>query len=107
MSSWIPANVVRLMGRNSGKAVSLDTPVYYRTTDRGEKIEKKTIGDLKVGDVIYNESGNLTEENDPLKKYRKAGVRIGKSEVRVPTLKEQEILRQAEKINKKQKKLGK
>ena len=53
------------------------------------------------------ESGNLTEENDPLKKYRKAGVRIGKSEVRVPTLKEQEILRQAEKINKKQKKLGK
>lgn len=53
------------------------------------------------------ESGNLTEDNDPLKKYRKAGVRIGKSEVRVPTLKEQEILRQAEKINKKQKKLGK
>ena len=61
MSSWIPANVVWLMGRNSGKAVSLDTPVYYRTTDRGEKIEKKTIGDLKVGDVIYDESGNLTE----------------------------------------------
>ena len=55
MSSWIPANVVWLMGRNSGKAVSLDTPVYYRTTDRGEKIEKKTIGDLKVGDVIYDE----------------------------------------------------
>ena len=61
MSSWIPANIVWLMGRNSGKAVSLDTPVYYRTTDRGEKIEKKTIGDLKVGDVIYDESGNLTE----------------------------------------------
>lgn len=50
------------------------------------------------------ESGNLTEENDPLKKYRKPGVRIGKTEARVPTLKEQEILRQAEIINKKQKK---
>ena len=49
------------------------------------------------------ESGNLTEDNDPLKKYRKAGVRIGKSEVRVPTLKEQEILRQAQIIEKKQK----
>ena len=61
MSSWIPANIVWLMGRNSRKAMSLDTPVYYRTTDRGEKIEKKTIGDLKVGDVIYDESGNLTE----------------------------------------------
>ena len=60
MSSWIPANIVWLMGRNSRKAMSLDTPVYYRTTDRGEKIEKKTIGDLKIGDVIYDESGNLT-----------------------------------------------
>ena len=49
------------------------------------------------------ESGNLTEDNDPLKKYRKSGVRIGKSEVRVPTLKEQEILRQAQIIEKKQK----
>ena len=60
MSSWIPANIVWLMRRNSGKAENLDTPVYYRITDRGEKIEKKTIGDLKVGDVIYDESGNLT-----------------------------------------------
>lgn len=49
------------------------------------------------------ESGNLTEDNDPLKKYRKAGVRVGKSEIRVPTLKEQEILRQAQIIEKKQK----
>ena len=60
LSSWIPKNCVWVMSRSSGKALSLDTPVYYRVTDRGNKFEKKTIGELKVGDVIYDESGNLT-----------------------------------------------
>ncbi len=60
MSSWVPANCVWLMGRNSRKALDLKTPVYFRITDRGERIEKKTIRDLKVGDVIYDETGNLT-----------------------------------------------
>lgn len=60
LSSWCPANCVWLMGRNSRKAMDLKTPVYFRITDRGEKIEKKTIRDLKIGDVIYDESGNLT-----------------------------------------------
>lgn len=60
LSSWCPANCVWLMRRNSRKAVDLKTPVYFRVTDRGEKIEKKTVRDLKIGDVIYDESGNLT-----------------------------------------------
>lgn len=34
------------------------------------------------------EEGTLTEENDPLKKYRKVGVRNGKVEAKVPTMKE-------------------
>ena len=46
------------------------------------------------------ESGNLTEENDPLKKYRVA--KANRSEARVPTLKEQEILKQASIIQQKQ-----
>lgn len=46
MSSWIPANIVWLMGRNSRKAVSLDTPVYFKVKDRGNKYEKKTVGEL-------------------------------------------------------------
>lgn len=32
----------------------------------------------------------LTEENDPLRKYRKPGARLGKVEARVPTVKQQE-----------------
>ena len=60
LSSWCPANCVWLMRRNSRKAVDLKTPVYFKVTDRGEKIEKKTVRDLKIGDVIYDESGNLT-----------------------------------------------
>ncbi len=36
----------------------------------------------------------LTEENDPLKKYRKPGARTGKIEARVPTVKEQEAEKQ-------------
>lgn len=50
------------------------------------------------------EAGTLTEENDPLRKYRKSGARSGKYEARVPTIKEQEILKQASIIEKKQKK---
>ena len=41
--------------------MELDTPVYSRITDRGEKYPKKTIGDLKVGDFIYGDDGKLTE----------------------------------------------
>ena len=46
------------------------------------------------------ESGNLTEENDPLKKYRVS--KPVRTESRVPTLKEQEILKQANLIQQKQ-----
>ena len=45
LSSWIPKNCVWVMSRSSGKALSLDTPVYYRVTDSGNKFEKKTIGE--------------------------------------------------------------
>lgn len=61
MSTWAAAVSVWLMSRSSGKAEVLDTPVYYKVSDRGDKYQKKTIGDLKVGDLIYDESGELTE----------------------------------------------
>lgn len=61
MSSWIPANVVWLMGRNSRKCLSLDTPVYFKVKDRGNKYEKKNVGELQVGDLIYDADGLLTE----------------------------------------------
>ena len=38
--------------------------MYYKLKDRGEQEERypqKTIGDLKVGDFIYDENGKLTE----------------------------------------------
>ena len=41
--------------------MDLDTPVYSKISDRGEKYPKKTIGDLEKGDFIYDESGKLTE----------------------------------------------
>ena len=47
--------------KHKRKALELDTPVYSRITDRGEKYPKKTIGDLKVGDFIYGDDGKLTE----------------------------------------------
>ena len=46
------------------KALTLDTPVHCSLKDRGEKEEKYpkyTIGDLKVGDKIYDNNGKLTE----------------------------------------------
>ena len=61
MSTWQAKFAVWLMGRNSGKAVSLDTPVYSAISDKGENYVKKTIGDLKVGDKIYDDKGELTE----------------------------------------------
>lgn len=61
MSTWQAKFAVWVMGRNSGKCLSLDTPVYSVVSDRGEKYPKKTIGDLKVGDKIYDEQGKLTE----------------------------------------------
>ena len=47
--------------RNSGKALSLDTPVYSVPSDRGNKYLKKTIGELKVGDIICGGDGKPTE----------------------------------------------
>ena len=41
------------------------------------------------------EQGKLTEENDPLAKYRKPGVRAGKVEAKVPTMAELEEERKA------------
>ena len=61
MSTWCAREIVWVMARNSGKALSLDTPIYSTISDRGEKYPKKTIGDLKIGDKIYEENGKLTE----------------------------------------------
>lgn len=61
LSSWAPSTVVWLCSRATGKATTLDTPVYYKVKDRGNKYEKKTIGELKIGDLIYDDQGELTE----------------------------------------------
>lgn len=61
MSTWQAKFAVWVMGRNSGKAGTLDTPVYLPTNDRKEKFFKKTIGDLKIGDKILDENGVATE----------------------------------------------
>ena len=61
LSTWTTKTSVWLMSRNSGKALSLDTPVFVPIQDRGDKYPKKTIGDLKIGDKIYDSDGKLTE----------------------------------------------
>ena len=64
MSTWQSKFAVWVMGRNSGKAACLDTPIYTCLKDKEtqkKKREKKTIGDLKIGDKIYDEQGELTE----------------------------------------------
>ena len=59
MSTWQAKFIVWLMGRNSGKAATLDTPVYSLGQE-GQKI-LKTIGDLKIGDRILDEFGIPTK----------------------------------------------
>lgn len=61
LSTWDATYAVWLMSRNSGKGNPLDTPVFLSPQDRGNKYPKKTIGDLKIGDKIYDNTGNLTE----------------------------------------------
>lgn len=61
LSTWTTKTSVWLMSRNSGKCLSLETPVYVAPQDRGDKYPQKTIGDLKVGDKIYGDNGRLTE----------------------------------------------
>ena len=59
MSTWTAKFIVWLMGRNSGKATTLDTPIYYVT--KNNDIISKIIGDLKIGDKILDDKGNPTE----------------------------------------------
>lgn len=59
MSTWQAKFIVWLMGRNSGKCLSLDTPIYGVFQDG--KIIPKTIGDLKIGDKILDEFGMPTK----------------------------------------------
>ena len=64
LSSWVPANVVWVCSRSSGKCTVLDTPVYCVTKDRGfdkEKYPRKTVRDLKIGDYIIGDDGKPTE----------------------------------------------
>lgn len=64
LSSWLPANVVWVCSRSTGKATLLDTEIYSVTSDRGmdsDKYPRKTIGDLKVGDSIFGDDGKPTK----------------------------------------------
>lgn len=62
INSWQAKYIVWVMGRNSGKATTLDTPVYCDAPDQEDNcFIVKTIGDLKIGDKIYDENGKLVE----------------------------------------------
>lgn len=68
LSSWVPRFNVWLLSRNSGKALSLDTKVYCNEKVYNEKNNcyeykdvVKTIGELRVGDKIYDDTNKLTE----------------------------------------------
>ena len=55
LSTWNTRRAVWLMSRNSGKASTLDTPIYSNSDSI------KTIGDLTVGSQIYDENEELVE----------------------------------------------
>ena len=60
LSSWVASNCCWVCSRSSGKAECLNTKVYLAngaTNKSGKKQISSTIGQLKVGDRIYDESG--------------------------------------------------
>lgn len=59
MSSWVPANVVWVCSRSSGKALVLDTNIYV--ISENETIEKKKLKDIKVGDILIDKDGKHTK----------------------------------------------
>ncbi len=59
LSSWVPANVVWVCSRSSGKAEVLDTPVYKQ--DYNGNYNKILLKDLKIGDRILGADGKSTE----------------------------------------------
>lgn len=63
LSTWNTRYAVWLMSRNSGKCLELNTPVYEVLNDFDTTYDRKikTIGDLKIGDKIYDENGKPTE----------------------------------------------
>ena len=58
LSTWNTRFAVWLMSRNSGKAVSLDTPIYVKDE---KSYRKRTIGDLGIGDEIYDNTGRTED----------------------------------------------
>ena len=58
LSSWVPSTVVWLCSRATGKAEPLYTPLKYKKK-RASEIKKGVLGDLEVGDEVYNENGKL------------------------------------------------
>lgn len=64
LSSWVPKVCVWVMSRSSGKALTLDTPVYKAVN--GEEKNKKeivstTIGELEVGDYVLDHNNEFTK----------------------------------------------
>ena len=60
LSSWVPSTVVWLCSRATGKAKPLYTPLKYKKK-RELKIKKGVLGELEVGDEVYNENGKLVK----------------------------------------------
>ncbi len=56
MNSWVTPFCVWCMGRNGGKALALDTKIPTPTGF-------KTMGELQVGDYVFDESGRPTKVN--------------------------------------------
>nr|DAM79942.1 MAG TPA: Terminase large subunit [Caudoviricetes sp.] len=62
MSSWVPANCVWLMGRNSRKLLPLyQTVPVINEKDGIQEIVQKKIEDLKVGDTLIGSNGKPTK----------------------------------------------
>lgn len=59
LSSWLPANVVWVCSRSTGKALVLDTPIYC--ISKNGEIEKKILKDIKLGDILIDKDGQQTK----------------------------------------------
>lgn len=60
LSSWVPSTVVWLCSRATGKAKPLYTPLKYKKK-RDLKTKKGVLGELEVGDEVYDENGKLVK----------------------------------------------
>ena len=66
LSSWVPSTCVWLLSRGSGKLGALDTKIYpvKKCYESKNLTPPKVLGDLKIGDWIYDDQGKPTQVVD-------------------------------------------